>query len=217
MLSKLIDLRSKQNMRLALPAGLILMVCLSSFNASADSYKRSIEADLDLDGKVERIDLNASHEKTLQIRRGKRLLWQGVPAAWKPWKIEIADVDGNGRSEIILGVFKATKFFTTPHNCLFIYEFSGETAFPKWLGSSLSRPFTDFIFADLDNEAGDELIAMETTLRERKGVAVYHWNSFGFTLERRRGEWLSAKIVGLEKGMILIEADGQQILITKDQ
>ena len=196
---------------------LILTVGLSSVNASAESYKRSIEADLDLDGKAERIDLNAGRENTLQIRRGKRLLWQGVPAAWNPWKIEIADVDGDGRSEIIVGVFKATKFFTAPHNCLFIYEFSGETALPKWLGSSLSRPFTDFIFADLDNEAGDELIAMETTLEKRKGVSVYHWNSFGFTLARRRGEWLSAKILGLEKGMILIEADGQQILITKDQ
>ncbi len=199
------------------PIALILLIGLSSISASTQLVKRSIKADLDLDGKVEQIHLNGSQEQTLQIRRGKKLLWQGVPAKWKPWKIEIADVDGDGRREMIVGVFKATKFFAKPHNCLFIYGFAGETAFPKWLGSSLSRPFTDFTFADMDNEGGDELIAMETTLEGRLSLAVYHWNSFGFTLDWHRGEWQTAKIVDVENGLILVEADGKDISLAKDQ
>jgi hypothetical protein len=180
------------------------------------SLRKSIEADLDIDGRIERIEINGDREQTLQIWRGKKLLWQGVTAAWKPWKIGIADVDGDGHSEIIVGVFKATKFFTKPHNCLFIYGFSGETAFPKWLGSSLSRPFTDFIFADLSKDGGEELIAMETTLEGRKSLAVYHWNSFGFTLNWRLGDWQTARLLDVENGMIRIEADGNEVFLDRD-
>jgi hypothetical protein len=219
MLSKPIKFQFINIKNLVLPPfALLLLIWLSPISASAESFKKSIEADLDFDGKVERIDLNGDREQTLQIRRGEKLLWQGVPARWKPWKIEIADVDGDGRREIIVGVFKATKFFPKPHNCLFIYEFSGETAFPKWLGSSLSRPFTDFIFADLNSEvAGDELVALETTLEGRKSLAVYHWNSFGYTLDWRRGEWRTAKILSAENKRISVEADGENIFLAKDE
>lgn len=180
-------------------------------NSRAESFSRLIEADLDFDGKTERIDLNSEREQTLQIWRGKRLLWQGVPSRWKPWKLEIADVDGDGQREIIVGIFKATKFFPKAHNCLFVYGWAGGRAHPKWLGSSLARPFTDFLFANLDNETGDELVALETTLDEKKSLAVYRWNSFGFTLDRRRGEWGSARILGAKKGEVSVEADGKQI------
>ncbi len=213
-----IDLQYKSiGSRALQPIALILLIGLSSISTSSQSIRESIDADLDSDGKVERIDLDVDREQTLQIRRGKQLLWQGVPARWKPWKIEIADVDGDGRREIIVGVFKSTKFFPKPHNCLFIYGFNGETAFPKWLGSSLSRPFADFTFADLDNEAGDELIAMETTLEGRISVAVYHWNSFGFTLDWSQGDWQLAKLLGVENGLIQVEADGKDVFLAKDQ
>ncbi len=145
MLSKVIKFQYKISKDFVLlQLALVLLFCPSPISANAESLRESIEADLDLDGRVERIDIDRDREQTLQIRRGKKLLWEGVPAAWKPWKIEIADADGDGQFEIIVGVFKATKFFTKPHNCLFIYGFSGKSAFPKWLGSSLSRPFTDF-------------------------------------------------------------------------
>ena len=213
MLSKVVNSRSGFR---HLSLTLILLFCLSPITASAESLKKSISADLDLDGRVERIEIDGEREQALHIRRGKKLLWQGVPATWQPWKIQIADVDGDERSEIIVGVFKATKFFTKPHNCLFIYGFSGNSVFPKWLGSSLSRPFTDFVFADLDSEAGDELIAIETTLEERKSLAVYHWNSFGFTLDRRRGKWQMARFLDVKKDTILINADRKQIFLAKD-
>lgn len=217
MLNRLIDFRSKSENGALQPIALILLFGLFSINASAQTIKKSIDTDLDSDGKVERIDLDADREQTLQIRQGNKLLWQGVPARWKPWKIEIADVDGDGKREIIVGVFKSTKFFPKPHNCLFIYGFNGDTAFPKWLGSSLSRPFTDFTFADLNDEGGDELIAMETTLEGKMSLSVYHWNSFGFTLDWRRGDWQTATLLGVEEGLIQVEADGKDIFLAKDQ
>src|SRR4051794_39480037 len=69
-----------------------------------------IEADLDRDGRMERVALNPGADLVLAISRGKRLLWQGVPKRWKPWKLRIADVDGDGRPEIALGIYKSTHY-----------------------------------------------------------------------------------------------------------
>jgi poly-gamma-glutamate synthesis protein (capsule biosynthesis protein) len=194
----------------------LILSRLSYSSPTKVSFQKLIESDLDFNGKLESIDLNSNRNPTLHIRHGDRPLWQGIPAKWKPWKMEIADVDGNGKKEIIVGVYKATKFFPKPHNCLFIYGWNDQKAYPKWLGSSLSRVFTDFLFADLDKQKGDELIALETTLEGKKRVAIYKWNSFGFTLEWERGEWDKAELSGVENGQISVVADGQNLLITKD-
>lgn len=181
------------------------------------NFTKSIETDLDFNGKKERIDLNSGRDSTLQIWQGKKLIWQGVPARWQPWKLEIADVDGDGKREIIVGVFKSTKFFPKPHNCLFIYGWEGNRAYKKWLGSSLARPFTDFLFADLDEVKGDELIALETNLDGKKSLGIYKWNGFGFTLEHKFGNWQTAEILGVEKRKIWVKADGERLEIGEMQ
>ncbi len=58
---------------------------------------------------------------------------------------------------------------------------------------------------------------METALDGSNSLAVYHWNSFGFTLDWRRGEWGIAKILDVQEGTILVEADGKEIFLAKDQ
>src|SRR5688572_68198 len=97
----------------------LLITCVSNA-ASGRSDTMSLEFDLDGDGRTERIQLDKWSDPTLSIRQGKRLLWRGVPARWQPWKLAIADVDGDGRREIVVGVYKSTRFFPKPHNCLFI-------------------------------------------------------------------------------------------------
>ncbi len=208
------DLISKYLVQTAFIAVMIVVACLPSF---ASPYKAFFESDLDRDGRVERIELDSEREMTLQITRSGRSVWSGVPSKWKPWKLQIADVDGDGKPEIAIGVFKSTKFFPKPHNCLFIYGWSGDEASPKWLGSSLGRPFTEFLFADLNDVPGDELLAIETSRDSKPSIAVYRWDSFGFTLVRRHGEWARAEILDADRGRISIVTDGGTIVLPFDQ
>jgi hypothetical protein len=170
-------------------------------------------ADLDRDGRKERVALDAARDPSLTVWRGKRCIWQGVPRRWRPWKLATADVDGDGRREIAVGLHKSTRYFPRPHNCLFLYSLSGQTVRPKWLGSSLSKPFTDFTFANLDGDPADELIAIERTLNGRQCVAVYSWSGFGFTVDWQRGDWRQVRLREARQGRVLVEADGQDILL----
>jgi hypothetical protein len=174
-----------------------------------------IESDLDGDGKSERIALNAGREKTLSVWQGDKQRWQGVPKKWKPWKMMTADVDGDGKREIIVGIHKSTRFFPKPHNCLFVYGWDGKQVFPKWLGSSLSKPFTDFAFGNLDDDKADELVSVEITRDGKRCVAVYSWNQFGFEMNWQRGAWKSARLVKIKQGKVVVEADGQKTILTE--
>lgn len=176
----------------------------------------SLESDLDGDGRPEHIRLDKESDPALSIRSGRRAVWQGVPARWKPWKLLVADVDGDGRREVVVGVYKATRFFPRPHNCLFIYSWDGQRAHPKWLGSSLSRPFLDFAFMDVDGDREEELVAIEMKRDRRLCVALYSWNGFGYTLDWQRGDWQELRLIGATRDAIILEADNVRVTVTRN-
>lgn len=97
-----------------------------------------------------------------------------------PWKVQTADVDGDGIGEISVGVYKTTKFHSVLAKRPFIYNWNGKEMSPKWLGSRLSRPFDDYIFLDIDDDKMDEIIAVETLQDGRKVLNSYKWKGFGF-------------------------------------
>jgi hypothetical protein len=179
------------------------------------SASRVIVADLDGDGRAERVELRADRDPSVSVWRGSRCLWRGVPRRWRPWKLMTADVDGDGRREIVVGVHKSTRYFPRPHNCLFIYGFDGRTVRPKWLGSSLSRPFEDFAFANLDGDRAEELVSVEITRRGTRCLVVYSWNGFGFTADWQRGEWKTARLLETRPGRIVLQADSRRVPVSR--
>jgi hypothetical protein len=97
-----------------------------------------------------------------------------------PWKVQVCDVDGDGKPEVSLGVYTVAKYHPVYAKRPFLYEFSNHQLYPKWLGSRLSRPFDDYVFCDVDGDGKDELIASEATRDDKKELDAYQWTGFGF-------------------------------------
>jgi len=114
------------------------------------------------------------------------------PHTFYPWKIMKADVDGDSKLEICVGVWKRTKYDTVVSNRLFIYNRRGPYIYPKWLGSRVNSPLIDFDFRDFDSDSIDELITLELNEDGSKKINLYKWFEFGFdfikTLKEKQEE-----------------------------
>ena len=97
----------------------------------------------------------------------------------KPWKVDTGDIDGDGISEVSLGVYKETVFHPVMTKRPFIYSFKDNTLLAKWRGSRLSRPFTEYTFYDIDKDGIDEIISIEILENKRMLINSYKWIGFG--------------------------------------
>ncbi len=97
-----------------------------------------------------------------------------------PWKVQVCDVDGDGKKEVSLGVYTMAKYHQVYAKRPFLYEFHDHKLYPKWLGSRLSQPFDDYVFCDVDSDGMDELVSLETMRDGKKELNAYKWTGFGF-------------------------------------
>jgi len=98
----------------------------------------------------------------------------------KPWKIEKADIDGDGEQEILTAVRKSTHFDQTEKNRLFVFNFTEGALVKKWTGSDIAGTWEDFIVGDLLPIQGNELIFVEDTKSGEEKISIYYWFDFGF-------------------------------------
>lgn len=127
----------------------------------------------------------------------------------KPWKIDIANVDG-GPIELALGVYKKTPFDQKFDRRCFLYniDFKNQKLRPKLRISRLHNPIKDFNLYDLDGDAYDEIISIEKNIDGNYLFGVYDWTNFA--VERNHGSEVlmdEPKFLDKEKK---IEIDGKK-------
>jgi len=105
--------------------------------------------------------------------------WMGLEGLG-PWKVAVGDVDGDGLQELVVGVWKKTRLDPVHDKRLFVFGWSQDGPFPRWLGSRLSRPLVDFELSS-SKQGHVDLVAVERDRQGQLTARTYAWNGFGFT------------------------------------
>lgn len=163
-------------------------------------------ADVDEDGTEELLTIEAA-DTTAELEIGekygsllciyKEFLWdrnkqilQAVDPLYsfdlsslKPLTVQAGDINGDGKREISVVVYKETQFHPVPAKRPFFYALTDGKLEKIWLGSRLARPFADFVLCDMDGDGFEEIVAIESTQDGKQVIALYHWAGFGFDME----------------------------------
>lgn len=93
-----------------------------------------------------------------------------------------ADVDGDGCLDLLVLVYKSTRYDPTPGWRPFLFTLKDSRWVPKWLGSRVGRRLLEA--ALVQTPTGVRLLTLEDFGAHRTGLTLYHWAGFGFW-----GEW----------------------------
>jgi hypothetical protein len=101
------------------------------------------------------------------------------------------DINGDGRTDICLGIIKPTPFDSVLKRRLFIFQIDKDYIRPLWLSSRLVRPLYDF--RTISRGSTTNILTIERENATRFCVSEYKWGSFGMHLLKRHGSLLSLK------------------------
>ena len=130
--------------------------------------------------------------KTTMTNALKTYGWLAIAALWptgnlaaQKWslpypvyRLDTADVNGDGRTEALVGVIKSTRFYPQKGRRLFVFKNYKNRVRAMWMGSKLGGILQDFRFVD------GVVRSLETTTKGQYVVAEYHWQGFGFGFVR---------------------------------
>lgn len=114
-----------------------------------------------------------------------------------------ADIDGDGRLDLILLVHKSTRYDPRPAWRPFVYTLRDGRWVAKWLGSRVGRPLVEAAFVRTPD--GARLLTLEEFGDGLRGLTLYHWAGFGF-----RGEWTGEPMPGLS-GLRVVDGDSDGV------
>jgi hypothetical protein len=131
--------------------------------------------------KLQRYSLSIYNEKTGGIDR--------IFTPYEVFTMHTGDVNGDGRTDICLGIIKPTPFDSVLKKRLFIFKIDKDYIRPLWLSSRLVRPLENFKV--ISRGTVKNILAIERENGTKFGVSEYSWSSFGMQIVEKHGSSLS--------------------------
>ncbi len=88
------------------------------------------------------------------------------------YRFTTGDVDGDGSTDALVGVVKATRYYPMGRRLFIFKNYKGHVR-PLWMGSKLGGKLVDFCFKD------GRVRSLETGDDGRYAVGEYEWGGFG--------------------------------------
>lgn len=98
---------------------------------------------------------------------------------YEVFAMETGDVNGDGHTDICLGIIKPTPFDPVLKKRLFIFQIDRDFIRPLWLGSRLTHPLETF--AVLQGQGKQRVRSVERQDARQYYVNEYEWGEFGMT------------------------------------
>lgn len=161
-----------------------------------------------------------------RIGSGWQRLYENDFKDLQPWKLEVADIDGDDNKEILIAVRKTTLYDNEMKNRMFIFNYVNEILAKKWTGSQIAGIWNDYYTFDLLSTPGDELIFIEQAENDKEKISIYSWFDFGFFRIAESGEYQLIKNMTMvgenlleityyeeeeERNLVLTAVDGKLI------
>lgn len=93
--------------------------------------------------------------------------------AYPVYQFQTGDVDGDGKTDALVGVIKGTRYYPEKARRLFIYKNKNGHIRAMWMGSRVGGPIDDFRFVD------GRIRVLGHTTDGKYVVAEYQWQGFG--------------------------------------
>ncbi len=97
-----------------------------------------------------------------------------------PWKVELADIDGDNIPEILIALQKTTPYDKEIKNRMFIFNYQDNILARKWTGSRIAGIWREFYPMELLSTPGQELVFIEQAGEDLEKISIYSWFDFGF-------------------------------------
>lgn len=94
------------------------------------------------------------------------------------YQFQTGDVDGDGKTDALVGVIKKTRFHREMGRRIFIFKQVNGKVRPLWLGSKLGGILQDFRYVK------GRVRSLEASSDSLYSVAEWQWNDFGLQFER---------------------------------
>jgi hypothetical protein len=130
----------------------------------------------------------------------------------KPWRLRLADIDGDDEKELLTAVRKTTFYDKEEKNRLFIFNYTNGLLVKKWTGSEIAGSWGEFITGELVNTKGEEVIFISKTKEGQERLLIYHWFDFGFLMLAQSADYQDIiEVVIIKENRIRITYnDGQK-------
>lgn len=105
------------------------------------------------------------------------------PLRYPVYQYQYGDVDGDGSTDVAVGVYKRTRYDSVKRNRLFLYQIRNNAIIPLWLGTSVGHPIVDFrVYEDTTGQHLVRIVGKEQT--DKYLVADFEWYGFGLSLKQ---------------------------------